>query len=315
MTDNKTLSSIGEIRLTEKIMALLPGKSATIVVPPGDDSAAVRITDDGQDVLLTSDPVISGIHFDPKTEPGLIGRKAAGRVISDIAAMGGAPAWLLLNIAAPEHTDPSVITGIVKSAQALAAEFEASVVGGDVAKAPVLSVNAFCAGLVPSGKSVTRAGASAGDLVFVTGTIGGSRDGRHLSFQPRVREGIWLRRNSFPSAMIDITDGLATDLRHIMSASRAGAELMQSGLPLSDNIRDLPEEHAVNRALTEGEDFELLFTVHPSLSDQLQREWKKVFKTRLSLIGHMNSSKGILSYIDKHGDSGIISSKGFDHFA
>lgn len=311
-TDN--LSSNGEREIIRGILAsLVLGPEVTI--PPGDDCAAVAFGSSGEQLLLTSDPVISGVHFNPDTPPAKIGHKAAGRVLSDIAAMGATPRWLLLNLAAPPNTPAPYLTAIMEAAQKLATQFGASIVGGDVAQSSVLSVNAFACGTVASGAPIRRAGACDGDLIFVTGLLGGSRAGKHLDFTPRINEGIWLREMMFASAMIDISDGLATDLRHILEASNAGAAISTGDIPLSNELKSLPAAEAISHALSDGEDFELLFTAPADKVVRLRNDWTSRFDIPLTSIGSITASSGIIMATTADGSTSELHERGFEHFA
>ncbi len=303
----------GEREIIREILASL-SSTPDVTIPPGDDCAAVTLNSSDAQLLLTSDPVISGIHFEPDTEPTLIGNKAAGRVLSDLAAMGALPRWLLFNLAAPTDTPTAHLTAIMQGAQHLARQFNASIVGGDVAESSVLAVNAFACGTIASGAPVSRAGASNGDTIFVTGSLGGSRTGKHLSFTPRVNEGIWLREHSFASSMIDISDGLASDLRHILEASGVGATIETARIPISDSLSALPEKEAISHALCDGEDFELLFTVPVDKGRALQGEWESEFETRLTSIGTITADDRIITATFSDGSTSELDAKGFEHF-
>lgn len=313
MKTSSQLGHIGELKIIETLLARLPLQNS-LIVPPGDDSAVARLDGSEADLVLTSDPVIEGTHFESGTNPSLIGNKAAGRVLSDLAAMGAVPKWILLNIAGPPSTPAEDITSISDAAASLCSTFGAVVAGGDIAVSQSLSVNAFACGFVPKDTAITRKGALPGDLVFVTDSLGGSISGKHLSFIPRVREGIWLRENGFPSAMTDITDGLATDLRHILQSSSAGAVLNLESIPVSDSLASMPFEKMIEHALSDGEDFELLFTVPPSRSKELIERWPKEFETKLSQIGYINDDLGRILHKSASGKYHEIALKGYEHF-
>jgi thiamine-monophosphate kinase len=200
-----TLSDIGELGAIERIVRTLPGRQ-DVVVGAGDDCAVVRMNGHAiDDMVLTSDPVISGVHFTTDATPESIGHKALGRVLSDIAAMGAEPRWILVDIVAPGETPIDVIDGIYRGMGALASKFSVAIVGGDMAEGSSLEIHVFGVGAVPTGKGLLRSTASMGDLLFVTGKLGGSRLGRHLQVEPRINEGLFLR--DWASAMIDVSDG------------------------------------------------------------------------------------------------------------
>jgi len=174
-------------------------------------------------------------------------------------------------------------------------------------------------GTVARGKCVLRSGALAGDAIFVTGELGGSLDGRHLDFEPRLNEARWLADHLLPHAMIDLSDGLAGDLRHVLRASRVGAELMSSAIPISRAAKlalraKTSAKPALLAALTDGEDFELLFTVASRDAVPLLDGWRREFpKLKLSCIGKITSGAG-LTIRDKTGVR-PLTAHGYTHFA
>ena len=231
------LSQIGELSLLKKLCCKLPLRK-DVVIGAGDDCAVVRIAGDkNYDYLLKSDGVVEGVHFKSNTKPELIGHKALGRVLSDIAAMGGEPLWALINLVAPSKTPVKRIEKVYAGMNVLAKRFNLSIVGGDVSSGHELQLHVFGVGRVKKGKSMLRSGAKAGDAIFVTGALGGSIAGKHLSFMPRLCEGQWLLRKNFATAMIDISDGLLRDLGHIISADGVGARLMLDRIPMSAAAR------------------------------------------------------------------------------
>lgn len=246
-----TLKDIGEQELIRRLLPFLHAHPM-LKTGAGDDCAVVSAGD--CDWVLTTDPLIENTHFLPDTEPERIGHKAAGRVLSDIAAMGARPLFLLINIAAPETETAERIEQVYAGASRLADRFGTAIIGGDVAKGPVFELHVFGIGSLPAGTALLRSGAKPGDRICVTGPLGGSfESGRHLDFLPRVPEGISLRECGAVNAMMDISDGLATDLRHILKQSKCGAELFSDQIPLNETA-------SLENALCDGEDFELLFT-------------------------------------------------------
>ena len=218
----KTLQDIGESAAIERICSRLPD-SAEVIVGPGDDCAVIRPAGGGgKEWLLTSDPVIEGVHFLADTPRRSVGRKAIGRALSDIAAMGGEPAWALVDIAAPSGTPVATLDELCGGAIDCAQQYGLAIVGGDMSEGPALELHVFAIGSIPAGQAVLRSGAAQGDILFVTNSLGGSASGKHIDFEPRIREGAWLR--DWANAMIDVSDGLATDLRHLAEMSGLGCE-------------------------------------------------------------------------------------------
>jgi len=246
----------------EWLRSLLPPAEG-VIVGFGDDAA---VLDAGGPFAAACDILVEGVHYDPReTRPAQIGAKAVNRNLSDMAAMGLEPRWLLLSAAVPPGTPEASLKEMVLAMKAAAARFGAVLVGGDTVRSSgplVLDVTV----LGPTGElaPVLRSGAAPGDRILVTGELGGSILGRHLSFTPRVKEGLFLNRRHRPSAMIDVSDGLERDLFRILDASSAGAVLEGDAIPVSGAARTLAARtgrEPLAHALTDGEDFELLFTL------------------------------------------------------
>lgn len=285
-----------------------------IIAGPGDDCAVVKIPGSNHDWLLKSDPVIEGTHFQSGTDPVAVGRKAVNRALSDIAAMGGEPLWILSGIVVPESGDtliPRVCEGISRAA----GQVGAAVVGGDLSKGKCLEVHISVIGRIPENKAVLRSGATPADAIYVTGLLGGSRLGKHMDFMPRLAEGQWLQTKSIASSMIDLSDGLASDLRHIMAMSNVGATINLNDIPVSEAAKSLSDgKTALEHALCDGEDFELLFTVGKTAEKKLIEQWPRNFKLECSRIGEITNTPGILNCIDQNGHCKEFSGHGFDHF-
>ena len=309
----QTLKDIGELSAIERLLKYLPARS-DIVTSAGDDCAVVKPFDNApHDWLPTSDPVIEGIHFTNETPPAAIGHKAVGRGLSDIAAMGGQPMWALIDIGASPDTPVATIDGIYGGASQLAEEYALAVVGGDISQGPKLEIHVFAIGRVPAGSAVLRSGASSGDLLFVTGSLGGSLQGKHLAFQPRVREGAWLRGRA--TALIDISDGLASDLRHLSDMSGTGARLNTARIPLSPAACGMNDGRTpLDHSLYDGEDFELLLTIPPRNHETFISSWRQTFDLSCTLIGVLTPKKGIIECVDKDDRVTLLDKKGYEHF-
>lgn len=309
-----TLEDVGEIEALRGLIAGLP-RGRNLRVGPGDDAAVVLSPSEGRDLLLTSDPVIEGVHFNPETPAAAVGHKAVGRVLSDIAAMGGVPFWCLLNVVAPSSTPLQRLRDLYQGAIRLARREQVGLVGGDLSAGPVLEVHAFAVGGVPRGRACLRSGARPGDWLFVTGSLGGSCQGYHLRFRPRLREGQWLRAGRWVSAMIDVSDGLASDLRHLLAASGVGAEVDLDAIPLSRAARQLQDGRgALDHALHDGEDFELLFTVPASRRRAFSRAWKLSFRLRCTCIGRIIEEADRIEWTGHPTGAGDLDAGGYEHF-
>ena len=301
----KTLAEMGEHEAIRRLVALM-GDADDLVTGAGDDCAVVRMPGTDTDQVLTTDPIVEGVHFLPGEKPERVGNKAAGRVLSDIAAMGARPQWLLVNVIAPPELDFSVLEGIYRGMTACCGRFGAAIVGGDLARGATLELHVFGTGTVPVGEALLRSGASAGDAIYVTGPLGCSREGRHLDFTPRVEEGIFLLETGVVGAMMDISDGLATDLRHIMEQSGTGAELAAGQIPMTGTLE---------QALYDGEDYELLFTLPRERAGQLLQDWSSRFSVLPVCIGRITDEPGLLRLLESDGTSRILEHKAHEHFS
>jgi len=311
----QTVGALGELELVHRLVRALPAR-ADVAAGPGDDCAVVRPADDARyDYLLKSDPVIEGVHFTRATPGAAAGHKALARVLSDIAAMGGEPLWALVNLVAPPAVSVARVTGIYFGLSKLARRWRVAIVGGDLTRGPRLEAHVFGVGRVPRGQAVLRSGARAGDYLFVTGALGGSCRGKHLAFQPRLAEGRWLRGRRGVTAMIDISDGLATDLRHLIGSSRVGAELFPAKIPLAPAItKSALRRTALRHAFCDGEDYELLFTVAAAKAAALIGAWPKVFKTPCAQIGRITDRRGVIECLDERGRRMRLKATGYEHF-
>jgi thiamine-monophosphate kinase len=290
------------------------------VVGAGDDCAVLDIGSPDRLLLFKTDAVVAGIHFEPDTPPEKIGYKALGRCLSDVAAMAGTPTAALVTLALPEDFKVEFVEAIYAGMNGLARKHDVAIAGGETTTNPGrLLISVALLGFVPRGKGVLRSGAEAGDALFVTGELGGSRAGKHLDFEPRLAEARWLAQNFSLHAMIDLSDGLAGDLRHLLKASRAGAELLASSIPISRAAKlaaraASPAKPPLFAALTDGEDFELLFTVAGREAVPLLDAWRKEFpKLALTCIGKITARDGI-TLRDKQG-ARPLTLHGYEHFA
>jgi thiamine-monophosphate kinase len=297
---------VNEFELIRRLTASLPGND-TVITGPGDDCAVLDLGLPSRLVLFKTDAVVEGIHFTREAAPEQIGHKALGRCLSDVAAMAGEPTAALVTLALPPTFYPAFVTAIYNGLNALARRHAVAIVGGETTTNPErILISVALLGLVARDKCIHRAGSRAGDAIFVTGELGGSRAGRHLEFEPRLAEARWLAEHFDIHAMIDISDGLAGDLRHVLEAGKVGAELLKSAIPISRAARALARAESPIRppllaALTDGEDFELLFTVAARDAVALADAWRKAFPgVKLSCIGKITPESG-LRLRDKEG--------------
>ena len=310
---------MNEFELISRLTPSLPG-NPSLVTGAGDDCAVIDLGIPDDLVLFKTDAVVEGIHFTRETPPEKIGRKALARCLSDIAAMAGTPVAALVTIALPTNYDPKFIASIYTGLNELARANHVAVAGGETTTNPErLLISISLLGTVRRGKQILRSGAKAGDAIFVTEELGGSLAGKHLDFEPRLAEARWLAEHFPVHAMMDLSDGLASDLRHILLASRVGAELLKSAVPVSRAAKLRAKEGSAAKpafaaALGDGEDFELLFTLPGKHAVKLVDAWKKKFPTlKLSCIGKIVAGEGILIR-DKIG-SHKLNANGYVHFA
>jgi len=252
----RTLRALGEVGLIARLRRRLH-RPASVHVGIGDDAAVLRAPGGGHQWLFASDMMVEGVHFRRQdVPPQWIGWKALACNVSDIAAMGGLPHWAVVSLGLPPSTPVSFVDGVYAGLERCARRFDLAIVGGDTVRAPQVVVDVAILGMVKRGRLVLRSGARVGDSVFVTGRLGGSlSSGRHARFIPRLREAQALIRRVRVHAMMDLSDGLASDLWQLSRASRVVLRVEATRVPIARAARTL------HHALMDGEDFELLFAV------------------------------------------------------
>ncbi|MBI5044097.1 MAG: thiamine-phosphate kinase [Nitrospirae bacterium] len=324
------LSELGEIGFLKKIEASLPLSDKSVLLGIGDDAAAVRVSR-GKTLLSTTDLLTEGIHFDLKYISFYqLGAKALLVNISDIAAMGGIPRYALIVIAVPDNIKVAELNELYRGIKKTASSYKVSIIGGDTSGSKnSLTINITLLGEAKQGNIVSRGGARPGDKIFVTGTLGdssaglellkkGKRSGyliqRHLLPAPRVKEGVFLSKNRLAASMIDVSDGLATDLNHICEQSKVGAIIYEDKIPLSKELKKAKlKKSPLNYALSGGEDYELLFTVKASY---IKKVYNAISKGRLSatMIGEITEMKKGMLIVDGKGQKMPLLPTGFNHF-
>lgn len=262
---DRCLDEIGEFNWLDRMRRKVPADQR-VLIGIGDDAALVRAHK--RDILLATDMLIEDRHFKrSEADPEEIGRKALAVNVSDMAAMGGRPTHAVVALGLPGRTRESYLRRLYRGMTDYAREEGFTIVGGDTNRSDKLILAAAMTGETYGPRALTRSGARPGDLIFVTGQLGGSyRSRKHLHFKPRLAEARFLATRYSVGAMMDLSDGLGSDLRRICEQSGTGARVWLSALPVS--------EHAKNAraALTDGEDFELLFTLSPPQAARLKRE-------------------------------------------
>jgi thiamine-monophosphate kinase len=297
---SQPLHRFSEDELIERLIRLVPHDSSP-AAGPGDDCAVVDLGKSRPLQLLKTDAMVEGIHFLPDAPPRKIGWKAIARVVSDFAAMGGKAERFLVTIALPAAWPLARIEGIYRGMGDCLKAYDAVLAGGETSRVPegsaaVISISAT--GSVERRHLTLRSGGKPGDLIAVTGKLGGSLGGRHLTFAPRVAEAAWLVEHLKPTAMMDLSDGVAKDLPRLAAASGCGFQLNREALPRHRGC-------TVEQALGDGEDFELLLTLSPKRwNEAAVQAWQAAFpKLPLTIIGQLVSP-----------GEGTTLEGGWDHF-
>lgn len=296
------INKLGEFGLIERFKRRLKFDSS-VIKGPGDDCAVIKFNKE-EFLLLTCDMIVEGVDFTKKDNPKIVGRKALAVSISDIAACGGIPRYCLVSMGLPLGSKVESVDSILSGMLKLAKEYKINIVGGDLSRADKLTIDVSMIGIVEKNNLVLRSGAKNRDIIFVTGALGGSIKGKHLRFQPRVKEARNLVSNYKVNSMIDISDGLAQDLGHILKGSNKGAVIYEVLIPLTKEARGLKD------ALYMGEDFELIFTTNQEEAKRIMaRHDLNVFP-----IGEITDKKFGVKLVDKENRESILPLEGFRHF-
>ena len=283
------LADLGEDALVKSLVKGLQTRS-DVAVAAGDDCAVIRGGKRGHYLLLKTDCVIEGVHYTADTPPSRVGYKALARAISDVAAMAGKPQHALVTLILEASRSVNYARAIYRGLSRAARQHDIAIVGGETA-CPAENggalVSVTLTGIVATRHCCLRSGGRPGDVLFVTGQLGGSLKGHHLRFEPRVAQAAWLAGNFKPRAMMDISDGIAADLPRLAGASGCGYRIDVQSLPCRRG-------HSITQALHDGEDYELLFALPARNVDRLVGNWKKRFPgLPLSRIGTL-TKPGIL---------------------
>ncbi len=274
----------------------------------GDDSA-VFAPPPGMKQLVTSDCLVDRVHFDVTATPlVLIGRKCVAASISDIAAMCGVPRHVIISIVAPNHFSLDDLKSLYEGMISIAASYNCVIIGGDfISHTGPLSVNVTVLGQATQSQLRFRFGSTVHDRIFVSGALGGSRDGHHLTFDPRVELGLRLGNNPAVHSVTDITDGLVIDLHSILEFGNLGATLIESAIPISQHLPN--DQTAIESALYDGEDFELLWTASSQYTGNLETTPSDIPITE---IGYVTQDANFV-LLDGSGESRPLDIHGYSH--
>lgn len=298
--------------------------SRSLITGIGDDCAVQRVGRNF-DVLITTDFSIEGVHFRREWHtPEVVGRRCLTRGLSDIAAMGGEPATAFLSLALPRELPQGWVDRFFKGLLATAAEFKTVLAGGDTAQSPKgIYADIVVTGYVPRGRAILRSGANPGDVIYVTGNLGGSAAAlheffagrrpkpsdfpRHFAPVPRIAVGRSLREKQIATSMIDLSDGLSTDLAHICEESRVGAQISAAAIPRARVSRERSFV-SLKDALHGGEDYELLFTARPG-----RHVPTRIASVPITRVGRVTRQKKMV-LVDTNGDRQPLRAQGWEHF-
>ena len=294
------------------------------------DDCALLVPHPGQQLVVTMDTLVANVHFFANADPEGLGHKALAVNLSDLAAMGATPAWATLALTLP-RADEDWLERFCRGLFALADRYQVQLVGGDTTHGPVTTITIQAHGFVPPGLALRRDGAKPGDGIYITGTPGDAGLALAAAFgkvtvaseyrddvrqrlerpEPRITQGLTLR--GVASAAIDVSDGLAQDLGHILERSRVGARLEVDRLPLSPAlIASLDRDAAIVTALASGDDYELCFTVPPERAAQLEAA-AAGWECRCTGIGVITDEPG-LQLVRADGSVFHLDRSGYDHF-
>lgn len=338
------IEQLGETGLIQRIRQKIPVNDPSIALGIGDDAAIINPSK--RALLFSTDTIKEGIHFSRKYFSFYdIGWKSVAVSISDIAAMGGLPKYLLLSIAVPEKTPVKNIDELLDGIADISSEYKVSVVGGNLSGSKSgITIDTTIVGEVSGGRSLLRSGAGIGDMIYVTGfpgmsaigysilksgkkgtelnsvpkRVGGSRAfiTSHLRPVPRVSAGLFFSKSKSVTAAIDISDGLLADLGHICQQSNAGARIFSNLIPVPHVPRIIGKSLArepLFYALYGGEDYELMFTVRHDYIARFETSCRQM-EIGCTMIGEIVPAAEGIRMVDEHGEELPVETCGYDHF-
>lgn len=338
MTSKKNISDIGEFGLIERIKKIVPLAKSNIIQGIGDDTAVLKVSDQNW-LLATCDIQIEDTHFQMKyNSPYQIGRRAMTVNLSDIASMGGRPTYAMVSAGLSPNLKVETFDDLFQGMSDTLTEHSAFIIGGNLAHTTdKLIIDVFLLGEISPDQIVLRNGAKPGDRIFLTGTLGSSAAGfnvlenfgkdypreyshfvqSHLEPVAKINAGRMIAQSGYATAMIDISDGLASDLKHICDNSNVGAEIFEMKIPFAETMDELANKISKNKlgiALHGGEDYELLFTMKPDIPNQIIEKISNESKTKITEIGKILSKEEGYNIITEGNQQLPLQTKGWDHF-
>ncbi len=336
--DTMQVGELGEFALIARLERVLQGSAGPQVVHSiGDDCAVVRPSP-GAEFILTTDTQEENVHFRRDWSSAQdIGWRCLAVNVSDIAAMAGVPLGAVVALSLPATLDVAFVEGLYEGMQALAHAYGCPIIGGNVSKASEhLSVTITVLGEVPWGQAVYRSGAQVGDDIWVTGSLGGAKAGleallhpdgvvdltlhhvltRYRRPRPRLPEAQYLRQHAMLHSLLDLSDGLSSDLRHICEASGVAAQLDAEAIPVDEDacqVAQTLEADPLMYALHGGEDFELCLTAPPGVIANIQTTFERQFNCALVRVGTIQAGTGV-TLRQNDGASVPLPARGYDHF-
>jgi thiamine-monophosphate kinase len=300
---------MSEFDLLRLIQSRIPPPGRQLVLGIGDDCAIFRPRGSREDLVFTTDMVLEDVHFRRQMHPAeTVGWRALARGLSDIAAMGAEPRFCLISLALAPWSDEAWVDAFYRGLARLARMTGTTVAGGDLARAEKLACDVAVCGAVPRGKALRRDGARPGDVIYVSGRLGGAALGletragaawnKHATPEPRLSLGVFLRERVRATAAMDLSDGLSLDLHRLCLASGGGAEILEKELPLFAGAN-------VQQALHGGEDYELVFTARPRV--KVPERFEGLRLTRIGVIAAGTPGLVLL-------DGRPLEKGGYDHF-
>jgi thiamine-monophosphate kinase len=332
------IGELGEFALIARLQRRLPGVMPShVVCGVGDDCAVLRPAE-GMDLLLTTDTQEEGVHFRRDwASPEDIGWRCLAVNVSDIAAMGGSPLGAVVALSVPATLAVAFVEALYDGIQAVAQRYDCPVIGGNISqRADTLSVTITVAGQVPRGQSALRSGARVADEIWVTGDLGGAKAGlevlshpeavvglptadvlrRYRRPQPRLAEAQFLRQQVSLHSLLDLSDGLSSDLRHVCEASGVGAELQAAAIPITEEVAQIARALQVEPlqfALHGGEDFELCLTAPAGSITPIREGFTQQFHCRLTRVGTIQPGQAVQLRFPQ-GELKPLPARGYDHF-